>query len=256
VSLRASVSARVPPPFVGEDCHICYMSEIAESDIAMRHTSSSSSYDCAMPFCTGCAARHIITRLKDHVDPTVPCPCGAPDAFMLYRSMVDVLQREDSDAGRAARAALDRRRRTSALLSLPHFRWCAHPECSDGQECGGEGAFMTCRTCGGVTCIRHERPAAPEGFTALAPPLDPAAGLVRSRREQCCPGFAEDAAETDEWLRRNTKPCPRCKVRIEKNGGCRHMTCKNADCGHEFFWCCLRAYRSQEEARQHYRECP
>jgi ariadne-1 len=35
------------------------------------------------------------------------------------------------------------------------------------------------------------------------------------------------------WLFKNTKGCPSCKVPIEKNEGCLHMTCK---CGHEFCW--------------------
>lgn len=38
----------------------------------------------------------------------------------------------------------------------------------------------------------------------------------------------------------NTKACPRCNVRIEKNGGCDHMTCR---CGYEFWWSTLNAYR-------------
>jgi ariadne-1 len=41
-------------------------------------------------------------------------------------------------------------------------------------------------------------------------------------------------------------------VPIERNGGCMHMTCR---CGHEFFWCCLRAYRNESEAREHRRHC-
>jgi len=35
----------------------------------------------------------------------------------------------------------------------------------------------------------------------------------------------------------NYKRCPRCKKPIEKNGGCRHMTCI---CNYEFCWYCKR----------------
>ncbi|KAK8883752.1 hypothetical protein M9Y10_042851 [Tritrichomonas musculus] len=42
------------------------------------------------------------------------------------------------------------------------------------------------------------------------------------------------------WIIENTKPCPRCHKRIEKNGGCNHMTCQReaGGCGHEFCWIC------------------
>eukprot|EP00929_Paragymnodinium_shiwhaense_P013426 TRINITY_DN12127_c0_g1_i1.p1 TRINITY_DN12127_c0_g1~~TRINITY_DN12127_c0_g1_i1.p1 ORF type:complete len:286 (+),score=29.46 TRINITY_DN12127_c0_g1_i1:211-1068(+) len=36
------------------------------------------------------------------------------------------------------------------------------------------------------------------------------------------------------------KECPRCRMPIEKNGGCNHMTCR---CGHEFYWSTMLPYR-------------
>jgi hypothetical protein len=32
----------------------------------------------------------------------------------------------------------------------------------------------------------------------------------------------------------NTQPCPKCRVKIEKNGGCTHMHCSR--CDHDFTW--------------------
>lgn len=45
------------------------------------------------------------------------------------------------------------------------------------------------------------------------------------------------------WISRYTKPCPSCKVRIQKNDGCSHMTCKM--CRYEFCWICLGKYKGR-----------
>lgn len=44
------------------------------------------------------------------------------------------------------------------------------------------------------------------------------------------------------WLLVNTKPCPACRVHIEKNQGCNHMTCRS--CRHEFCWLCFHEWSS------------
>lgn len=53
-------------------------------------------------------------------------------------------------------------------------------------------------------------------------------------------GYLEIGSEEDILARqcklKTTKPCPKCGVRIEKNEGCPHMTCKF--CRHQFCWDC------------------
>jgi ariadne-1 len=44
-------------------------------------------------------------------------------------------------------------------------------------------------------------------------------------------------SETANWILANTRKCPSCTTRIEKNQGCNHMTCKV--CKHEFCWICM-----------------
>lgn len=43
--------------------------------------------------------------------------------------------------------------------------------------------------------------------------------------------------EVQDWILKNTKPCPNCKINIQKHGGCMHMTCTK--CRHEFCWDCM-----------------
>ena len=62
-----------------------------------------------------------------------------------------------------------------------------------------------------------------------------------------------DNNESEKVIEVTAKDCPKCKRKVVKDGGCRHLKCH---CGHEFFWCCLRAYRIREEASAHYKNCP
>ncbi|KAG9307464.1 hypothetical protein G9A89_017294 [Geosiphon pyriformis] len=61
---------------------------------------------------------------------------------------------------------------------------------------------------------------------------------IRQERERAEEARRAEQA-TNNLIQSNTKACPRCKSKIEKNGGCNHMTCKAPGCGYEFCWICL-----------------
>ncbi|GMM32676.1 hypothetical protein DASC09_000010 [Saccharomycopsis crataegensis] len=46
---------------------------------------------------------------------------------------------------------------------------------------------------------------------------------------------------TTSWIKLNTKACPLCKISIEKNEGCNHMTCRS--CQHQFCWVCMGPWK-------------
>lgn len=104
-----------------------------------------------------------------------------------------------------------------------NMRWCPNPKCNLVAStvlanriechCGHNWCFL---------CLN-------ENHTPL--PCD----LVRSwlRKEN----------SDDESLRlvsALTKECPKCKVRIEKNRACNHMTC--SQCKHQFCWLCKKTW--------------
>lgn len=68
------------------------------------------------------------------------------------------------------------------------------------------------------------------------------------RRSYCtkCGNFAHPGTicpaprETLKWVSKHAKRCPNCGQAIQKNKGCKHMTCRlPLGCGHEFCWTCL-----------------
>lgn len=48
----------------------------------------------------------------------------------------------------------------------------------------------------------------------------------------------EDKQNATQWVRHHTQPCPGCGSRIEKNGGCNHMSC--SVCRRQFCWVRLK----------------
>lgn len=103
-------------------------------------------------------------------------------------------------------------------------RWCPGPGCDRiaAMPNGGEtDAVATCDSCRTQFCLKcGEEPHAP--LTCR---------ILMEWKEKC-----EDESETANWVLSNTKPCPKCRSRIEKNQGCNHMTCQQ--CKHEFCWIC------------------
>lgn len=101
-------------------------------------------------------------------------------------------------------------------------RWCPGPGCNMVAMAGNSGfnGIAMCN-CGTNFCVRcGEEPHAPSSCDEL-----------RRWNEKC-----RNESETANWIIANTKPCPKCSSRIEKNQGCNHMTCQQ--CKYDFCWIC------------------
>lgn len=53
----------------------------------------------------------------------------------------------------------------------------------------------------------------------------------------------DGSSESANWILVNTKRCPKCEKRIDKNGGCNHMSCP---CGHQFCWICMKNWKGHK----------
>ncbi|RHY04741.1 hypothetical protein DYB28_009957 [Aphanomyces astaci] len=106
--------------------------------------------------------------------------------------------------------------------------WCPSPNCGNAIRGDGGECFASC-ACGFQLCLRCGQEAHPGVHC----------GLLRAWTEKCA-GESENA----RWVVAHTKQCPnpKCSVRIEKNQGCNHMTCKS--CHHHFCWVCMGPWKA------------
>eukprot|EP00463_Aulacantha_scolymantha_P004102 TRINITY_DN5083_c0_g1_i1.p1 TRINITY_DN5083_c0_g1~~TRINITY_DN5083_c0_g1_i1.p1 ORF type:complete len:172 (-),score=16.58 TRINITY_DN5083_c0_g1_i1:3-518(-) len=106
------------------------------------------------------------------------------------------------------------------------IKWCPGANCSNAVEyIAGTERDIKCN-CGHVFCFSC-------GLDAHLPvPCDLAMKFLQ---------LEQGDALTEALLKAITKPCPGCKVLIQKNEACIHMTCKK--CRHEFCWLCKKNWR-------------
>jgi ariadne-1 len=116
----------------------------------------------------------------------------------------------------------------SFVESNPLSRWCPSPGCEriayalSQAAMEAEGSVAACDSCLMSFClICGEEPHAPASCKCL-----------EKWNEKC-----RNESETANWILANTKSCPKCHSRIEKNQGCNHMTCQK--CRFEFCWICM-----------------
>jgi ariadne-1 len=123
-------------------------------------------------------------------------------------------------------------------------RWCPGVGCeriacaATASAMEQEGCIAHCDGCSTSFCmVCGEEPHAPSGCKELA-----------LWNEKC-----RNESETANWILANTKSCPKCASRIEKNQGCNHITCQR--CKHEFCWICSGDWASHGANTGGYYKC-
>uniref|UniRef100_A0A7S1YGL0 RBR-type E3 ubiquitin transferase n=1 Tax=Grammatophora oceanica TaxID=210454 RepID=A0A7S1YGL0_9STRA len=197
---------------VAASCEICY-----ESDgIKML------SMPCGHEFCTECWSDFVGNALEEGPS-CVRKTC--PQA-----KCTEVVTEEE--AGKLEPSTLltkfEQYQLRSFVESNSLTRWCPGRGCervacaASASAMESEGSKAACDACSTDFCVVcGEEPHAPTVCKELAKWL-----------EKC-----RNESETANWILANTKPCPKCSSRIEKNQGCNHMTCQR--CRYEFCWICM-----------------
>ena len=200
----------------GDDCITC---SICADTFDPQHTVACTGDDLHF-FCKPCMEGYCTLTVQKGAIQSMPCPVPGCESLFATQDVKSTLSSWDVLRIERREDAINRRVATAAKAML-------HCECGVvaiiTEEDMGDGRV----TCPGAGCGRRYCAKCGNDDHGTAP----------------CP----PPAETVQWLEKNSKECPNCRNRIEKAGGCDHMTCypSAGGCGHEFWWTCGCPYRGQ-----------
>ncbi|CAF0915669.1 unnamed protein product [Adineta ricciae] len=217
-----------PPPrhmlepvydFVPRTCQVCFDEKFSYAfgpplTAACRHIHQT--------ICNTCVLNHVEKAFEEICRDDVRCPEPDCGALFDYDAVKNILNR---GANKRLFDRYDRFITNRHIEQMDEFVWCSNPDCGMGQlnDGGQANNIVTCFNCHKRTCFTHRVPWH-EGLTC--------AEYDQTRN-------ADDEA-SQLWIIQNSKKCPNCPYRIEKNDGCDHMKC--VKCSYEFCWSCLADY--------------
>lgn len=198
-------------------CLICYLDD----------QNNMFNLECKHTFCNDCWKNYINNEIvNEGHGHTISCPDLQCEILVDDEAIHKFLDNNDFVKHLYTKIILN-----SYVDNNPRARWCPGKNCehiinaTSLTSAYNYAQLITCDHCQTSFC-----------FQCAQPWHDPAKCFLLLQWNKKL--FSD--SHTDLWLRANTKICPKCKVSIEKNGGCNHMTCRN--CKHEFCWLCFRKF--------------
>lgn len=177
---------------------------------------------CSHVICDGCLDEWVVTCVEN--GPSVIVPSVQPSSYHHPSCPACKAPIPDAEIESALHSGSKSQRSPANLVALSNkwqrlcsqrvvvgvtdFIACCNPEC-------GGGGFKS------PMCFRAFKSACPHCGT-----------LIHKRVEE------ENA--TMAYIRKQTKSCPYCHVRIERSDGCNHMVCFN--CRNGFCWACAKPW--------------
>jgi hypothetical protein len=183
---------------------------------------------CDHRICLECMKNYVETKISTRDVKNIPCPMGpnCPEqvSFDQVRHVLpwELFERFDV-------MLLD-----VTLESDPNCRFCPRPGCGTAMMGDPHRPMMNCPRpgCNFAYCFNCR-----EAWHA----------------DTTCALYQEWKAENNgadakfgNWAAANAKPCPKCSVLINKDGGCNHMKCTR--CKADFCWQCLGDYHASRHA--------
>ncbi|CAH1249206.1 ANKIB1 [Branchiostoma lanceolatum] len=221
---------------------------------------------CAHQFCQECWERYLSLKIKDGSTGDIQCPGYECSQLVPVETIEKLVPREM--AMRYQQFDIK-----AFVETNPHIKWCPFPGCgravrlpsesgtapigaeaqtSHAVDCGN-GHFFCWECLGEVhepsSCDQWKQ--WQQKITEIDPStLSPGSHVPEKKT------VVDTEAETTAnclWLVTNTKPCPKCKVYIQKNEGCNHMKCTK--CKYDFCWVCLEDWEKHSSSTGGYFRC-
>ena len=206
-------------------CECCYCEAEPHEIVQMP--------DCGHRLCTDCFREYCKQKLalgKDVI--TSSCPDQKCGNIVPQRLFKQLLSRDDYKK-------FSQFFRNSFVEINKRIKYCPGKDCSKVFESTlGEVVDIACG-CGTSVCFGCDQEA--------HKPID--CKTLKKWNDI----IASGAGVGDSWIAMNTKPCPKCGVRIEKNSGCMSMQCRS--CGHGFCWLCLGGAKEHGGNDNHIDQC-
>jgi len=180
--------------------------------------------NCNHRYCLDCLGQMLKTKIKDGRVQEIKCPSPNCGSQIDYNQIKQIVRDDDLFA------KYEEFNLKKTLESIPDLRWCPRPGCGNAMIGSSDVPMMICSNdrCRFTFCFKCKE--------------EWHADVTCEQYQQWKIENSESESRYIDWVRNNTRQCPKCKTPIEKNGGCNHMTCKH--CKHEFCWLCYMDYTS------------
>jgi len=215
---------------------------------------------CGHVICNGCWGDFLTSKIKENDIMMLRCPvCVGGSSDTLSPAVPeDMVKRLVSPE---TYAKFQHFVTSNYVSTQPSVKWCPHPSCGFVVNAINSTRVQAASMC---KMVHPEKEANKEVASNLCIEAECGAGhrfcflcMCDSHAPVTCCNVKdweqrnsdEGGNETNTWILANTRPCPGCAMRLEKNAGCSHMKCgthahggkmaAGHGCGLDFCWECM-----------------
>ncbi|KAI0373177.1 hypothetical protein BV20DRAFT_962974 [Pilatotrama ljubarskyi] len=179
---------------------------------------------CQHAFCEPCWKEYVTSKIKDEGQCTFRCMHDECRTVVDSESIAKLVEPSVNERYKELI-------RQSYVGARPRLRFCPHPGCTETVSCPSATGSTLLTEVPTVKCGAGHVFCFGCGMDSDHRPLT--CKLVKLWLKN-----AREDAGTSQWIKANTRTCPKCENNIEKNGGCNRILCRH--CQYQFCWLCMK----------------